>query len=182
VGFEELKIREAALNDARSIGKVLVSSWQTANRGIVPDDILDAMSVDQQEIRYRQALSEEKNEGRILIAEDHRGEVVGFCFGGDLRKTMSLNVDLADIQIDSELYAIYLLAEYRRNGLGLLLFGPLRRKLIETGKKKMIAWAFENSPFGSFYQKLGAKPEHSNTMELSGRNFSMTGWSLDLSL
>jgi hypothetical protein len=39
-------VREASVNDAAAIADLHVRAWQMAYRGIVPDAILDGMSID----------------------------------------------------------------------------------------------------------------------------------------
>ena len=50
-------IRDAELRDARGIAEVHVRSWQAAYAGIVPDEDLARLSVDQREQFWAQILS-----------------------------------------------------------------------------------------------------------------------------
>lgn len=44
---EAVRLRRATVADAAAIAEISVRAWQTAFRGIVPDERLDAMRVEQ---------------------------------------------------------------------------------------------------------------------------------------
>jgi len=49
-------LRAAVPADARAIAEIHVASWRSAYRGLLPDSLLDAMSVDELEQRWRSRL------------------------------------------------------------------------------------------------------------------------------
>lgn len=55
----------------------LVRTWQVAYRGLMPDEVLDGLSVEQREEMWRQALTGEESPAVYVAVED--GTVVGFC-------------------------------------------------------------------------------------------------------
>jgi hypothetical protein len=62
-----MTIREAELRDARGIAEVHVRSWQPAYAGIVPDEDLARLSVDQRDEFWRQILSKDERATFVLV-------------------------------------------------------------------------------------------------------------------
>ena len=78
-------IRDAELRDARGIAEVHVRSWQAAYAGIIPDEELARLSVDQREQFWTQILSKGQRATFLLV---NRGLVVGWsAFGLHETKT-----------------------------------------------------------------------------------------------
>jgi hypothetical protein len=63
-------IRDAELRDARGIAEVHVRSWQAAYVGIVPDEDLARLSVDQREQFWTQILSKDERATFVLVNGD----------------------------------------------------------------------------------------------------------------
>lgn len=70
-------VRPATPDDAAAIAGVHVRSWQVAYRGVVPDVILDGLSVEQRRTTWRQLLVDDH--GSLTLVADRGGEVAGFC-------------------------------------------------------------------------------------------------------
>ena len=75
-------IRDAELRDARGIAEVHVRSWQAAYAGIVPDEDLAQLSVDEQEQFWAQILSKGVRATFVLV---NRDLVVGWSGFGPAR-------------------------------------------------------------------------------------------------
>ena len=71
-------MRRAVLGDARAIAEVHVRTWLGAYRGLVPDDFLDGLSVDEREGRWTELLGAPP-EGFVVLVAEEDGRVVGFC-------------------------------------------------------------------------------------------------------
>jgi GNAT superfamily N-acetyltransferase len=133
--------------DARAIAEVQVATWKTTYRGILTDALLDNLSVDEREPRWRERLSIVPEV--MLVARDADGRVVGFA-GGGAERTGALGCD-------GELHAIYLLERVQRQGLGTLLVNQLVRELRSRGFTSMAVWVLARNPFRKFYDALGGK-------------------------
>src|SRR5581483_4275740 len=100
-------VREATTDDAEAIAQVHVASWQAAYRGLVPDPVLDSLSVEHRAARWREWFAgESPNQpelGCVLVAELD-GAVVGFANAGPCR-------DEDAGEQTGELRAIYVIAE-----------------------------------------------------------------------
>lgn len=73
-----------------------------------------------------------------LVGCDACNKVVGFISGGKERT--------GQLDCDGELYAIYLLHEAQRKGLGALLIRQLARELAALGFGSLAVWGFGPEP------------------------------------
>src|SRR5271165_2088735 len=101
-------IRDAELRDARGIAEVHVRSWQAAYAGIVPDEVLARLSVDQREQLWAQILSKG---GRATFVLVNRDLVVGWSGFGPARD------EDCDAILVAELYGIYFTSGVLVDGL-----------------------------------------------------------------
>lgn len=142
-------IRRATLEDVPGIARVHVDSWRTSYRGIVPDEILANLSVEQREQLWQSALAR-LDQNFLHVAEDEAGQIVGFISGGAEREGAA--------DYSGELYAIYLLQEAQRGGIGRRLAEALVRDLLQHGHQSMLVWVLkDNVPGRRFYEKLGGQ-------------------------
>ena len=167
-----MRIRPAVAADARAIAEVQVATWRTTYRGMLPDDLLDNLSVDEREPRWLELLA---TAGEVmLVACDAGGTVVGFAAGGAERT--------GQLGCDGELRAIYLVESVQRQGLGTLLVRRLVQELRSRGFTSMALWVLTENPFRKFYDALGGKVIAEREHERGGQMTQEVayGWS-DLS-
>jgi GNAT superfamily N-acetyltransferase len=107
--------------------RVHVESWQTTYAGIVPEAYLASLDV-VREGSWREWLGLDVD---VFVAEMD-GEVVGFIGGGAIREPVE--------EFDAELFAIYLLRDVQRRGIGMALLKRLAGSLRERGFGSMMAW------------------------------------------
>lgn len=70
--------RRAQPSDADGIARVWVSAWRIAYRGLVPDEVLDALSLHERQERWRARLSAGDPEAAsIYVLPEHRRTGVG---------------------------------------------------------------------------------------------------------
>ena len=105
-------IRYTTIEDAAAIARVHSESWRSAYRGIVPDHYRDSIDVEEWAERHRRNMTE-SSAGLIAHVAEVQSEVVGWAVGGPNHEAKSA--------YSGELYAIYLLPEYQRLGIGLKL-------------------------------------------------------------
>lgn len=150
-------IRPARIEDARDIAHVQVKSWKTTYAGIVPEAFLVSLNVGERTERWKGQL----NSGTtfMLVAEDSTG-VFGFASGGKSRETID--------GYDAELYAIYLLEQKQRQGVGRCLVQKLAEALRADGFQSMMVWVLEKNPAVGFYERLGASRMAEKQIEIGG--------------
>jgi hypothetical protein len=77
-GHRGIEIRKAVLTDAIGIAKVHVDSWKTTYANIVPDAYLNSLDHEGKEQFWQNIIPS----GIVYVAENNKGEVVGFASGG----------------------------------------------------------------------------------------------------
>ena len=142
-------IREAHAVDAAAIARVHVDSWRTTYAGILPSDFLASLSYEEREQSWSRALSAPSRRSFICVAEAEEGRIVGFASGGPERE--------GDPAYKGELYAIYVLAQCQRRGIGSRLTAAVVRRLVEQDIDSMLLWVLADNPSRGFYETLGAR-------------------------
>jgi GNAT superfamily N-acetyltransferase len=142
-------IREASPTDATALARVHVDSWRTTYAGIVPAAYLANLSYAQREQFWGDIFSTPIPSRCVYVAVQDTGEIVGFASGGPERSGHAL--------YRGELYAIYLLASYQRQGLGRRLTMAVVQELLQCGLSSMLVWVLAANPGRTFYAVLGGQ-------------------------
>lgn len=164
-------IRSANLTDIPAIARVHVDSWRTTYQGIVPDLYLEQMTYANYENRWQNWLKVKVNHHHIFVAENKAGEVIGFANGGAERTKHPI--------YGAELYAIYILQAYQRQGHGRRLVEAVATQLVRSGFSSMLVWALIDNPACQFYQALGGQPLKQQILNIGGKDLTEIayGWS-----
>ncbi|MEM4990199.1 GNAT family N-acetyltransferase [Collimonas sp. H4R21] len=145
----DVVIRRATVADAPVIAAVRIDSWRATYRGIIPDDYLDGMKVEDSTAIWSRILSATSSAANVFVAEVD-GEVLGFAAGMTLKE--------AKLGYDSELTAIYLEPSVQRAGIGRRLVAHVAATLASAGANNMLVWVLaENRQARQFYEMLGAE-------------------------
>ena len=84
------------------------------------------------------------------MAETENGEAIGFVVAGPESE--------GNLEYRGEIYAIYLLEVYQRQGVGRRLFLAVTKRLLDDGMSSMLLWVFEaNLGARRFYESLGGQ-------------------------
>jgi ribosomal protein S18 acetylase RimI-like enzyme len=142
-------IREARPQDVPAIAKVHVDSWRTTYQGIVASEFLASLSYEESERMWLKGLASSPNPVSLFVAETPDGAVVGFAAVGPERE--------GDTTHKGEIYAIYLVQNYQRQGIGRALFRACVGKLDERGFTSFLLWVLRANPARHFYEALGGK-------------------------
>ena len=139
-------IGPATANDARAIAQIQVDAWRAAYVGIVPDEYLAAMSVDEREAMWREAIAAGQPELRVARRDDR---VIGWVsFGASRAKDAS--------PAEGEEWAIYLDPQPIATGPGRARGPAPRARLAERGFTSVILWVLTgNARAIRFYEKAG---------------------------
>lgn len=96
-----------------------------------------------------------------FVAETEGGDVIGFATCGPERE--------GNKTYQGELYAIYLLEEYQRMGLGCRLVSAVAQRLLADGFSSMLLWVLEdNHSARRFYESLGGERVGRKTITIGG--------------
>ncbi|MEH1967766.1 MULTISPECIES: GNAT family N-acetyltransferase [unclassified Nostoc] len=85
--------------------------------------------------------------------------MVGFASGGQERT--------GDRLYQGELYAIYILEKYQRQGLGYCLVSTIATRLLQPGISSMLVWVLDDNPASRFYQSLGGQQVYQKQIEIA---------------
>ena len=155
-----MHIRTATVRDAAAIATVHVESWRTTYQGIVPDAFLAQLSSAQRQQFWHHVLRDSSSRTMVYVAEEAREGVIGFASGGPERS--------GDPVYIGELYAIYLLAQQQRRGIGRQLATTLVNRLIQDGMTSLLLWVLVENPARRFYERLGGQPVYEKIVTIGG--------------
>jgi len=146
-------IRKAVPDDAVAGAALHIACWQEGYADVVPADVLAKLTndLDSRIERWRAFLTDGPPR---WLAVDDVGELVGFASAGPGRDD--------DVDLDLELYAIYVRASQYGAGVG--------HRLIETaiGDAPAYLWVFEaNARARAFYVRHGFEPDGARKPEPS---------------
>jgi GNAT superfamily N-acetyltransferase len=154
------RVRAATLDDCPAIARVHVDAWRTSYVHLLPRAVLDDLTYEEREKMWRGIVGA-RDIRFVAVAETEDGKVVGFASCGPNR--------VPDPHYPGELYAIYLLHEYRGEGFGRMLFGTVNDYLQRQGLTPFQLWVVAgNHTAEAFYEALGGKRVASQPGTLRG--------------
>ncbi|WP_389362417.1 GNAT family N-acetyltransferase [Cytobacillus spartinae] len=140
-----MNVRKANRKDAKGIAHVHVQSWRETYKGIINQDYLDSLDEDKRYHMWKESL-ETNGDQPLFVAENDAGEIIGFAsFGKERTKKF---------EIDGELYAIYILAEFKGKKVGTKLFLAGVQELLRQDIKSLLVWVISNNPSKRFYESF----------------------------
>jgi GNAT superfamily N-acetyltransferase len=153
-----MHIRSATINDAGSIADIHIRSWQAAYRGIMPDAVLDGLSVENRRQFWSKHLLEQT--ARTLVAEAG-DKIIGFADFGKCRDEDSPGA--------AEVYAIYLDPAYYRRGTGRQLWNRVIEELARDGHERLAVRVLAANKSGRrFYEAMGGQLDQTAKKEDDG--------------
>lgn len=153
-------IRAARPHDAHGIATVHVEGWRTTYAGLIRNEVLDNLSVDQRQALWEDVLRDaEAGHSKFTFVAEQGTEIVGFIDGGPAREIT---------EHEAELYAVYLLAHRQGEGLGRQLMQAFVKQLVKAGYRSAIVGVLAGNPSCGFYERLGARYIHSRDMTIGG--------------
>jgi ribosomal protein S18 acetylase RimI-like enzyme len=142
----QVTIRSAKPGDARGIAEIHVAAWRVAYLGLIPDEVIQAVSVEQRRGFWKGVLSKPAG-WRVDVAEDEDG-ILAFCSYGPTRDD--------DVDGAAEIYAIYVHPGKSRRRAGRALCEHALHEASARGHRAMTLWVVKgNEPACRFYERLG---------------------------
>lgn len=150
-------VRPASLDDAHGVARVHVVAWQAAYAGIIPDNVLSTLSVQERSTGWRQwiiaSLAGEPTDGKVgpshrLLVAESGGEVVGWAtFGRGRDKDSDPDGELAGIYVDPAVWT---------HGVGTALKRQVVAELKKDGHASVYLWVLsKNARAKQFYAHRG---------------------------
>lgn len=155
-------------DESQRIAEVHVAAWRSAYRGILPDDLLANLAVEERASTWRRVLSSSDSQTKLLIALV-ADEIVGFVAYGAARAQ--------DDGCDAEIYALYVLSDHQHQGIGRQLVSCACADFTDWGMSSMVIWVLkDNAPARAFYQALGGSAFLEKTLQIAGEIYSEVGY------
>jgi GNAT superfamily N-acetyltransferase len=144
--LDHIQIRRATPEDAAAIAAIHVSSSRAAYRGILPEEVQLAFTLERREVTWREILG--TRDGDVWIAEQD-GRVLGWICVGTSR-------DSDAEATTAELRAMYIEPGSWRRGLGRALWAHAETFLRAKGYSRVTLWVFQdNARALAFYRHVG---------------------------
>ena len=147
-------VRPARPDDAAGIAGVHVAAWRSAYAGILPDAFLAGMSQRRQAAYYLARI--QAGPGVFVAATPN---VVGFATTGRPRTP-----GLADGEIET----LYVLDDWRDQGIGRGLLQAAGRHLDGAGCSSAFLWVLRENPSRWFYQRMGGRAAMESAVQVAG--------------
>lgn len=156
-----ITLRSARVDDAPEIARVNVDAWRTTYDGLVPKSYLRSLSYETRTCRWHDLLN--RSDLHTFVAQEASGRIIGFVNGGPERS--------GRLGYEGELYAIYLLDDFRGLGIGARLLARLVEALREANLNDMVVWVLEGNRYRGFYEALGGQKVSSQQVKIGGEEF-----------
>ncbi|MEN8908276.1 MAG: GNAT family N-acetyltransferase [Clostridiales bacterium] len=148
------KIRKANIEDVEEIVDINIRVWKTTYNGIINNDYLLDREKDKAKKILKMKNSFKSNKIYRCVSL-YNNKIVGFIIYGELN-----NIDKYKFRNTGEIYALYILKDYQRMGLGRNLVKYAINDLVKLKKyNKMVIWSLDENPNINFYLKLGGSSE-----------------------
>jgi ribosomal protein S18 acetylase RimI-like enzyme len=106
-----LNIRQANNEDIFSLARVHVQSWHETYTGLMPQSVLDGITRETRETQWQRTLSNPRMQVFVAALD---GVVVGFT-----------SLSLRESEAHAELFTLYVLKAFHRQGIGLKLWNAV---------------------------------------------------------
>ena len=155
-------IRPATPKDAEGIAALHVNSWRETYRGLLPDPLLDGLSIGVRSSQWYKLLVTPK--GPLVFIDETDGELTGFIAGAARREQL--------LTQDAEISALYVARKAQRHGIGTALMRRLATSLRERHMASLCVWVLrENQGARKFYQAMGGREVGERQENLGGHDF-----------
>jgi len=163
-------IRPATPKDAEAISRVQRDSWRTSYTGILPLEVIATHTGARDPTEWARRIARGGTDGATFVAE-RGGKVVGFASCGPAREPVK--------GLDGEIYALYVLQEHQRRGVGRELVRACARHFARRGLFGLFLWVLKANRARMFYGALGGEEVGEKTERLGRFDFAEVayGWS-----
>lgn len=164
--MEKIEIRSLTSNNVIGAAEIKVSGWKTAYKGIIDDEHLNSLSIEEQAKKFEKYIG---NDNFVVAIQAEK--VVGFC-RFVYNNSLSPNIDYADF----ELTAIYVHPDFKGEGIGTKLFQYVLNKYNNQDKSKMILCCLaDNINSINFYKHMGGEIQETKQVTIGDKNYEEVG-------
>jgi RimJ/RimL family protein N-acetyltransferase len=153
---QPVTVRPAEPGDSRRIAEVHVQTWQTAYHHAFPPEVLEQLSVDEREARWRTRIEQES---AVVWVAELQGRVVGFTSVGPSRTEEGAG----------ELYSIYVLPSAWGSRAARELMASAKAWFARQRYAGAMLWVLADNPRARrFYEREGWRAEGSRVDAVRG--------------
>jgi ribosomal protein S18 acetylase RimI-like enzyme len=157
-GRPAIRVRAAAVADARSIAGIRARSWKHAYAGLLPDELIASRNSREFVSEMIEAISASEPRRTFLVAEAGRGtirKVAGFAVLGPATSVSAAGI-AAPPDAVGQVYMIYVDPRWARRGVGRALNDAIVAAAAHTGFDTLALWVLPaNANARAFYDALG---------------------------
>ncbi|HSL44762.1 MAG TPA: GNAT family N-acetyltransferase [Anaerolineales bacterium] len=166
-------IREAKQEDMLAMATVRVQTWRATYKEILPDAFLAKLSYRNVAEHWKKIFWQERQPGvGLFVAENEQDEIIGIAICGPEQND--------DLEYRGEIYVLYVLPAYQRQGMGKALVAACVQYLIgELAARTMLIWVIAENPYRKFYESLGGKRVREKKQEIGGKMILEAGYGWD---
>jgi GNAT superfamily N-acetyltransferase len=140
-----MHVRDPRPGDGRAFERIRVAGWKAAYGGLLDQQVLDDLTVDEARVAQREGWVTDPRPGEVFLVAEHDGEVVGGAFLLPYRDD--------DLEDAAELAALYVDPDRRYGGAGSAL---LTEGFARMPQPLQVLWVLEgNAPARQFYERHG---------------------------
>lgn len=155
------RVRRGVPDDAAGVAAAHVASWRVGYAGLLPDDLLASLSVEERTVSWASHLAAGSG-GRTFIALSDDNTVLGFATVGRSR-------DDDATPETGELWALYTHPDAWRQGVGSALSGAAKRELRAMGFHRATLWVLaSNNRARRFYESHGWQAQDRHKVDWRG--------------
>lgn len=141
-----LEIRRAVPADVPGIAAVHYAGWNENYRGLMPDEAIDARSVERRTQMWNEWIH---HPARVTLAASEDDGIVGFA--------SALVLDPPHQGFDGFLQMLFVYSRVKGRGIGRSLLNAIARELRERGCTNMALRTLRLNPARGFYERMGAR-------------------------
>lgn len=145
-----IQYRKPTIDDAEELANLILKVWEETYTGLLPDDVIHSGTFEGRVEQWRNR-----------IADSNDRQIVELAVSGDkIAGVITASIDKRDEEIDadSEIYAINILREFHKKGIGQALMKHAFDWLRSQRCRNTYLWVLEaNGNAVDFYLRLGGK-------------------------
>jgi len=164
-----VKIRPAEIRDAEGIARVHIETWRVAYHGLMPESVLQGLTLGVQGERWEQSLAHPKRTSTV-VAELKEAVIAFASFGPEPGN---------DYRYQGELSHIYVLPPHQRRGIGTRLLREAAQGLLQHNLPNMLLWVLSSNPARQWCERLGGRYLRDRVLEFGGQKLKEAAYGWD---
>lgn len=156
----EVVVRSGRAEDGEALATAHVRAWQEGYRGMMPQDYLDGIDLDERIAQWRRWVADGRFVRTRLVVAELSGVVAGFAIHGPERDPDDDAPRPVAEPGPGELYSLNVHPEHWGAGVGSALLTHVHAALTGAGHREAVLWVLpQNERARRFYARHGWVPD-----------------------